>query len=526
MFYTSLINRFFSRENYSRLYVVLVDCIIVLFSGVISHTINNGILDFFECWSRLLQALIVYLPLFIASFLLFKTSKGLIRHSSFIDLLKVVAALVLSLALVMLMRIYVGTDALLLRVRFRDLVLMLVISMLFMCGWRVILRVFYEMYLKTNRKNNVYGLTNRTLLNMEMHDLLPRTPIEVDMERIAKNFEGCSIMVTGAAGSIGSELSTLLATFKPSHLLLVDQAETPMHDLRVRMAREFPNVGTTTIVANVCRYSRMRELFKQYSPKIIFHAAAYKHVPMMEDNPIEGILNNLDSTRKLADLAIEFDVEKFIMISSDKAVNPTNVMGCSKRICEIYCQSLAKSTHCGCQFITTRFGNVLGSNGSVIPIFRDQIRKGGPVRVTHPDIIRYFMLIPEACRLVLEAASIGNNGEILVFDMGSPVRIVDLAKRMIELSGRDDIDIVYTGLRPGEKLYEEVLNNEELVLPTSNAKIKIAKVREYDYTSVCKQVDELIEIARTYDAMATVKKMKEIVPEYKSNASIYKKLDE
>ena len=524
MFFNKVIDWFFSKDKYSHWYILLFDSIIVLVAGVLAYTINNGIWALVNNWGRLLLSTLFYLPAFIVGFVLLRTHRGIIRHSTFEDLVISALSLVVGAAIVMGARIFLSADIALLPLRFRDLVLMVLVSMFFMCGWRIIIKLFYEMHVK-NKRMNVYGYSNKTLLDMEMNDLLPRTPIEVDMQRIKANIEGRSIVVTGAAGSIGSELAMLLASCNPGHLLLIDQAETPMHDVRMRMQREFPQVNCTTIVANVCRYKRMEVLFKKYNPQILFHAAAYKHVPMMEDNPVEGILNNLDSTRKLADLAIKYDVEKFIMISSDKAVNPTNVMGCSKRLCEIYCHSLAKSGHCKCQFITTRFGNVLGSNGSVIPIFREQIRKGGPVRVTHPDVIRFFMLIPEACRLVLEAATIGKSGEILVFDMGNPVRIVDLAKRMIELSGRNDIAIEFTGLRPGEKLYEEVLNNEEEVLPTSNSMIKIAKVREYDYAQVYSQINDLIDTARTYDEIETVRKMKQIVPEYKSKISVYTKLD-
>jgi FlaA1/EpsC-like NDP-sugar epimerase len=323
-------------------------------------------------------------------------------------------------------------------------------------------------------------------------------------------------MVTGVAGSIGSELSWLLANFEPERLIVVAQAETPLHDLRIRMKREWGSVKCATIVTNICHSHRMERIFQDYRPEIIFHAAAYKHVPMMEDNPVESILNNVDGTKKLADLAVKFGVKQFVMISTDKAVNPTSVMGCSKRICELYCQSLNQAGISDCQFVTTRFGNVLGSNGSVIPIFREQIRRGGPVMVTHPEINRFFMLIPEACRLVLQAATIGKGGQILVFDMGQPVRILDLAKRMIELSGQRNIQIEFSGLRPGEKLYEEVLNDQETVLPTSHPKIKVARVREVDYAEACRQIEELITMARSYDAEGTVRIMKNIIPEYQT----------
>ena len=524
MFIDKVIDWFFSKDKYSHWYILVFDCVIVFVAGILAHAVNNGLWDMVNRFDSLVFSTLIYMPAFLVGFAAMRTYRGIIRHSTFQDLIILAMSLVIGAAIIMAARMFLGTDMALLPFRFRDLVLTVLVAMFFMCGWRIIVKLFYETYIR-NKRTGVYGFSNKTLLDMEMNDLLPRNPIEVDMQRIRESIEGRSIMVTGAAGSIGSELAALLATCNPGHLLLVDQAETPMHDIRMRMQREFPHVNCTTIVANVCRYKRMEVLFKRYNPQILFHAAAYKHVPMIEDNPVEGILNNLDSTRKLADLSIKYDVEKFIMISSDKAVNPTNVMGCSKRLCEIYCHSLAKCGHGKCQFITTRFGNVLGSNGSVIPIFRDQIRRGGPVRVTHPDIIRFFMLIPEACRLVLEAATIGKSGQILVFDMGNPVRIVDLAKRMIELSGRNDISIEFTGLRPGEKLYEEVLNNEEEVIPTTNTMIKIAKVREYDYAQVCGQINDLIETARTYDEIETVRKMKQIVPEFKSKTSIYTNLD-
>ena len=306
-------------------------------------------------------------------------------------------------------------------------------------------------------------------------------------------------------------------------MMLIDQAETPEHDVRLMMKREFPDVHAETVVTSICKKERMEKLIAEFRPDYIFHAAAYKHVPMMEDNPVEAVQNNIYGTKVIADLADKYGVKKFVMVSTDKAVNPTNVMGCSKRICEIYVQSLNKKSTT--QFVTTRFGNVLGSNGSVIPLFKEQIRHGGPVTVTDKNIVRYFMLISEACKLVLEAGTKGNGGEIFVFDMGKPVRIADLAERMIQLSGAKNVKIEYTGLREGEKLYEEVLNNKENTKPTFHKKIRIAEVREYDFAQVSKDVDELIAISRNFDDMAIVKKMKEIVPEYKSNNSVYEVLD-
>lgn len=368
------------------------------------------------------------------------------------------------------------------------------------------------------------------LKEVSIEDLLPRDEISIDMESVGSMLHGKRILITGSAGSIGSEMVRQIAKYNPAELILIDSAETPQHDIRLMMAKQFPEIKAETIVTTICSKSRMEHIFKTYLPDYVFHAAAYKHVPMMENNPCESIQNNVYGTKILADLAVKYGVKKFVMISTDKAVNPTNVMGCSKRICEIYVQSLNKAVKEGIingktQFVTTRFGNVLGSNGSVIPLFKKQIKAGGPVTVTDPRIIRYFMLIPEACKLVLEAGTKGNGGEIFVFDMGKPVKIADMAQRMINLSGAKNVEIKYTGLRAGEKLYEEMLNEKESTKPSFHDKIRIANVREYDYTEVSKQIDNLIEKSKLYDEMLTVKIMKEIVPEYKSNNSIYEKLD-
>lgn len=368
------------------------------------------------------------------------------------------------------------------------------------------------------------------LKEVSIEDLLPRDEISIDMESVGSMLHGKRILITGSAGSIGSEMVRQIAKYSPAELILIDSAETPQHDIRLMMAKQFPDIKAETIVTTICSKSRMEHIFKTYLPDYVFHAAAYKHVPMMENNPCESIQNNVYGTKILADLAVKYGVKKFVMISTDKAVNPTNVMGCSKRICEIYVQSLNKAIEEGIingktQFVTTRFGNVLGSNGSVIPLFKKQIKAGGPVTVTDPRIIRNFMLIPEACKLVLEAGTKGNGGEIFVFDMGKPVKIADMAQRMINLSGAKNVEIKYTGLRAGEKLYEEVLNEKESTKPSFHDKIRIAEVREYDYTEVSKQIDDLIEKSKLYDEMLTVKIMKEIVPEYKSNNSIYEKLD-
>lgn len=372
-------------------------------------------------------------------------------------------------------------------------------------------------------------LNHTQLKEIQIEDLLQREPIEIDTHKIASHLEGKRILITGAAGSIGSEIMRQVASYNPYKLILIDQAETPLHDIRLELQDRWRDFDAETIIADVSNATRMEEIFREFKPQYIFHAAAYKHVPMLEDNVSESIQVNVCGTRILADLAVKYGVEKFVMISTDKAVNPTNVMGCSKRICEIYVQSLAKKLRSEgeqtTRFITTRFGNVLGSNGSVIPRFRSQIQRGGPVTVTHPEIIRYFMTIPEACRLVLEAGSMGSGGEIYLFDMGKPIKIVDLAKRMISLSGHTEVKIEYTGLRHGEKLYEELLNAKEFTLPTYHEKIMIATVREYDYEEVKARIDHLIEVSYTYDSMKIVAAMKNLVPEFVSKNSCFEALD-
>lgn len=368
------------------------------------------------------------------------------------------------------------------------------------------------------------------LREVKIEDLLPREEIQVDMEKVGALLRGKKVLITGSAGSIGSEMVRQIAMYKPSDMMLIDQAETPQHDIRLMMMSKFPDIPAETVVTSICKLDRMEKIFSTFRPDYVFHAAAYKHVPMMEDNPSESIQNNVYGTKVIADLSVKYGVKKFVMISTDKAVNPTNVMGCSKRICEIYVQSLDKAIKDGkikgiTQFVTTRFGNVLGSNGSVIPLFRKQLAAGGPLTVTHPKIIRFFMLIPEACKLVLEAGTQGKGGEIFVFDMGEPVRIADLAKRMILLSGSKNVEIKYTGLREGEKLYEEVLNENENTLPSFHKKIRIAMVRNYEYDEAERDIEELCDIAAKYDDMQTVHKMKEIVPEYISKHSRYEVLD-
>ncbi len=398
--------------------------------------------------------------------------------------------------------------------------------------------------------NGKSELWREQLKKVSIEDLLPRDKVEVDMDAIGAMLKGKCILITGAAGSIGSEMVRQIAPYQPLHLVLIDQAETPMHNVRRWMGKTFAHIPCDTIVSSITNKEHMECIFSCYKPDYVFHAAAYKHVPMMEDNPAIAVQNNVYGTRVIADLAVKYGTKKFVMVSTDKAVNPTNVMGCSKRICEIYCQSLNREiekinssntqspkepntprllqydgSNPVTQFVTTRFGNVLGSNGSVIPIFREQIKNGGPITVTHPEIIRYFMLIPEACKLVLEAGTMGKGGEIFVFDMGKPVKIVDLAERMIMLSGAKDIKIVFTGLRDGEKLYEEVLSDAERTKPTSHPKIMVAMVREYEYKTALANEERLMAASYSFDDMGIVRVMKEIVPEYKSPSSKYMILD-
>ena len=375
-----------------------------------------------------------------------------------------------------------------------------------------------------NEKKNIQ------MREVKIEDLLPRDEIQVDMEKVGALLSGKKVLITGSAGSIGSEMVRQIAIYKPAEMMLIDQAETPQHDIRLMMKNQYPDIKAETVVTSICKQDRMESIFSTFRPDYVFHAAAYKHVPMMEDNPSESIQNNVWGTKVIADLSVKYGVKKFVMISTDKAVNPTNVTGCSKRICEIYVQSLDKAIKDGkmqgvTQFVTTRFGNVLGSNGSVIPLFHKQLAAGGPLTVTHPKIIRFFMLIPEACKLVLEAGTHGKGGEIFVFDMGEPVRIADLARRMIQLSGATNVEIKYTGLREGEKLYEEVLNENENTKPSFHKKIRIAMVRNYEYEEAERDIEDLCQIAAQYDDMATVKKMKDIVPEYVSKHSRYEVLD-
>ena len=626
-----LCNWYFSKKALPYWCILLVDCASVYLSGLIVFYIQHGGLTLAQRFWPLTLGLLLCLGVYMVSFILFHTFKGVIRYSSFVDLHRVVYSTLTATVVVCLLhqvQVHAGLTDFILIPRFDSAFLVFVLSTCLLCGTRVVVKSLHDTYrgndtikrvfvygsmeggialaksiraevparfklcgfvsydqkdsdmwllgvkvyedndnlLNVIRENHISvilvsplmtekftkrtslidGLVNdgvkimmmppaeewdgksdlshRQLHEVDIEELLPREKIEVDMDAIGNMLRGKRILITGAAGSIGSEMSRQVAKFNPSELVLVDQAETPMHDVRLYMARNHNDLKVWTIVGSITNKEQMERIFSEHKPEYVFHAAAYKHVPMMEDNPAMAVQNNIFGTRVIADLAVKYGTKKFVMISTDKAVNPTNVMGCSKRICEIYCQSLDAHQDTT-QFITTRFGNVLGSNGSVIPIFKEQIRKGGPVTVTHPDIIRFFMLIPEACRLVLEAGTMGKGGEIFVFDMGEAVKIVDLAKRMIKLSGAKDIEIKFSGLREGEKLYEEVLNDAEQTKPTVHPKIKVAAVREYPYKLALQNEIELYNLSTTFDDMAIVKKMKEIVPEYKSQHSKYMELD-
>ena len=632
--FKDLLKWYFSRRALPYWSILLLDSAFVLFSGLLAYTVHHGADQTSDVFVPLVWTLGIFLICFVLAFKIFHTYDGVIRFSSFRDLMRVTFAVVSAIILVFILEWILGGATWLLTFTTADIILFGLFVVAFMWTIRVWVKTLYEESIRrSNREpafilgvktggaalaknmnssedspykvagfvDNEKDMANRFLMGVQVYhfdehlieimkkagakalivspymmnviqnnpdivdslvesgvkimvvpnarewdgksdlraselqpvdveDLLPREKIEVDMKAAADLLEGNVVLITGAAGSIGSEMVRQIATYKPKHMILVDQAETPMHDIRLMMHNQCPEVKAETIVADIADANMMERIFKMYKPEYVFHAAAYKHVPMMEDNPYESIINNVNGTKIIADLAVKYGTKKFVMVSTDKAVNPTNVMGCSKRICEIYVQALDKAikeekVEGETRFVTTRFGNVLGSNGSVIPIFQEQIRKGGPVTVTHPDIIRYFMLIPEACKLVIEAGTMGNGGEIYVFDMGNPVKIADLAKRMIMLSGAKDVEIKFTGLRDGEKLYEEVLNDEEITLPTFHPKIKIAKVREYEFSDVKKRISDLIVTADDSDDMTIVEAMKAIVPEFKSQHSKYQILD-
>ena len=659
-FFRKLANWYFRRNSLPYWCVLAVDLLILMASGVVSCWIFTDWRELTIHMPTLLASLSVYVALSVPGIRCFHTYAGVVRYSSFVDLMRVAYANVLSLVLALCVHVlmFSAPREYFLPLSGRQIVLMFVIATLTMWAMRVLVKTVYDVstadsaalrvliygaqsggvglaesirtqtprrfilkgFISHNRRlrhselmgEKVYTVDDdlrkvvddhnigavlvspsRTndfrknqdlqdlligmgvkifmaqnavevekigdevektgdeddktefgdfqLKEVSVEDLLPRAEIKVDMRSVSELLAGRRVLITGSAGSIGSEMVRQIASCRPASMMLIDQAETPQHDLRLMMAKEYPMIDAHVVVTTVCSQSRMEAVFCQFRPEYVFHAAAYKHVPMMEDNPSEAVMNNVYGTKVVADLSVKYGVRKFVMVSTDKAVNPTNVMGCSKRICEIYVQTLdraIKTTQYGgpglhlaadfkpvTQFVTTRFGNVLGSNGSVIPLFREQIRNGGPVTVTHPDIIRYFMLIPEACKLVLEAGTKGNGGEIFVFDMGRPVRIADLAKRMISLSGAKNVKIEYTGLREGEKLFEEVLGDKETTKPTFHKKIRIAEVRPYDFDDVCRAIDELIAVSKKYNDMETVRMMKRIVPEYKSNNSVYEELD-
>ena len=663
--FDKILNWYFTKNSLPYWIILLIDCAIVMFSGVLTYWIFNDAVTLFENTLQVINTVMIFVLLSIPGFRIFHTYSGFMRYSSFVDLMRVAYCNGVTFVLAWIAEHFTCELPCDLFVCYNttSIFLIFIIATLLMWALRIFVKTLYDVafsntramriliygamsggvglakYINSQRprkyvvkgfithyekakhqeimgqkvytmsddiadaihKNDIEAVmvsplrvkgfrdnqelqdiiigagakiymaqgevemdqdqldenanidyTQMQLREVSVEELLPRSEIRVDMKSIGELLTGQRVLVTGAAGSIGSEICRQVAKLNPAAMLLIDQAETPEHDIRLMMMKEFPHIPAETVVTSICKEKRMEELFKRFRPDYVFHAAAYKHVPMMEDNPSEAVQNNIYGTKVIADLSVKYGVKKFVMVSTDKAVNPTNVMGCSKRICEIYVQSLdlaIKTRRIGAymeklgnensfvtagqiasptartQFVTTRFGNVLGSNGSVIPLFREQIKNGGPVTVTDERIVRFFMLIPEACKLVLEAGTKGNGGEIFVFDMGKPVKIADLAKRMIKLSGAKNVEIKFTGLRPGEKLYEEVLNELEGTKPTFHEKIRIAEVREYAYDQVCKDINELIEISQHYDDMATVAKMKQIVPEYKSNNSVFEKLD-
>lgn len=635
--FNKLLSWYFSKQSLPYWCLFLADSLIVLFSGLFTYWAENRTLVMFNHRFAVLYTVLLYVTISWIGSRLFKTYLGVVRYSSFVDLMKVAYANLVSAAIVLIVSFvleYYGIAALCAFTQ-TEIIITFIVATLLMWAMRVVVKTMHDVThaesqpltrvliygalsggiglaknIRTQKPTRyklcgfishdkrakhmtllgekVYNvddditsviekeqiqavlvsplrlddfrnnqkvqdvliqagvkiffaqqakeasvkdgeLTDEDFAGMQLkevsvEDLLPRQEIKVDMDSVGAMLTGKRVLITGSAGSIGSEMVRQIAVYKPAKMMLIDQAETPQHDILLMMKKDYPEIDAEIVVTSISRVTRMEAIFSTFKPDYVFHAAAYKHVPMMEPNPSEAVMNNIYGTKVIADLSVKYGVKKFVMVSTDKAVNPTNVMGCSKRICEIYVQSL-NNTQDKCQFVTTRFGNVLGSNGSVIPLFREQIKNGGPVTVTDERIVRFFMLIPEACKLVLEAGTKGNGGEIFVFDMGKPVKIIDLAKRMIALSGAKNVDIKITGLRDGEKLYEEVLNELEGTKPSFHEKIRIAEVRQYDYDEVCKDIEELIEISKRYDNMATVAKMKEIVPEFKSNHSVYEALD-
>lgn len=508
---------YFSREAFPYWVVSVLDLLLILVSMMLVYSLVYGPANLVANGYPVLYALLIDLIFYGIGIRIFHTYADVTKILAFKDLARTAAATFLGSVLCVAFRWAIDLLPFATEIPYRVFFLTFLSATAALWLWRVVAKNLFE-YVRRHVREEV--------------ELLPRQEIEVNMERIGELLRDRSVMVTGAAGSIGSEMVRQIAEYHPAKLILIDQAETPMHDLMLEVRQKWNTIDATFMVSTITNAERMEQMFKKYRPDYVFHAAAYKHVPMMEDNPGVSIINNVMGTRILADLSTRYKVKKFVMISTDKAVNPTNVMGCSKRLCEIYVQSLNtyltsnKEAHEETtQFVTTRFGNVLGSNGSVIPLFKKQIEAGGPVTVTHPDIIRFFMLIPEACKLVLEAGTMGNGGEIFVFDMGHPVKIADLAKRLIQNSGRRDVKIEYTGLRFGEKLYEEMLFKGEEEMPTDHPKIRVAKVRQYEYNSICEQFDKLMSLARTADDMEVVRMMKMIVPEFKSNNSRYEVLD-
>lgn len=508
---------YFSRKALPYWCISILDFVIIFTSMILMYSLVYGPAILVGNGSLMLYTFLVDMVFYCVGMRIFRTYASVFRMLESRDLVQVVLMMLFGTVMCIAFRWAVDLLPFVEKVPYRVFVLTFVCATVLLYVWRIIARMLADIVRESLR---------------EEVELLPRQEIEVNMEMIGQQLRGQKVLITGAAGSIGSELVRQIAVYKPAQMIMIDQAETPMHSLMLEVKREWGDINTIFIVATITNRGRMEKIFARCKPDYVFHAAAYKHVPMMEDNPSVSVQNNVIGTRVLADLSVKNGVKKFVMISTDKAVNPTNVMGCSKRICEIYVQSLnnhlqsqAKDGKARTQFVTTRFGNVLGSNGSVIPLFKKQIEEGGPVTVTHPEITRFFMLIPEACKLVLEAGTLGHGGEVFVFDMGEPVKIVDLAKRMIHQSGRRDIKIVYTGLRDGEKLYEEVLFNGEEEQPTVHPKIRIANVRHYEYEDVCKQLDELAEICGTYEELDIVRKMKVIVPEFKSNNVKYEAID-